>query len=230
MALLIYALLIAFVVGAFYFFQEDNVVKTKIDPSKLHFKKEIAAPKVELLRPTFKRPKETASSLKREKKKLVPHKMMSQAQIDEILKQDKETRKDPLTEAIYKKLPQSVEKKSAISPKDKLIKELYGSDYTLLSSKSKKYLKDNYEVMHAVTQNVLNRIGRVYIDPKFYYYDHNLIEFTLYPDGSISKVKMLKNAGFELLNKITKETIETAFKDYPPSEEPVLLRYKFLYD
>lgn len=127
-------------------------------------------------------------------------------------------------------LPKAVEASPTLSPQEAMLREVYGDDVTRLSTTAKKYLLDNHLKMQIITQRVLNRIGRIYIDPRFHYYAHNYIEFTLFPDGHISNIKILKDAGFRLLDKITKETIETAYKDYPLPSEPTLVRYKFLYD
>ena len=129
-----------------------------------------------------------------------------------------------------KTLPKAVEAKPQLSPQESMLNEVYGDEMTKLSTTAKRYLMDNHLKMQIITQRVLNRIGRVYIDPRFHYYAHNYVEFTLYPDGHISNIKILKDAGFKLLDKITKETIETAYKDYPLPKEPTLVRYKFLYD
>lgn len=127
-------------------------------------------------------------------------------------------------------LPKAIEAEPQLSAQEAMINEVYGDEVTRLSTTAKKYLLDNHLKMQMITQRVLNRIGRVYIDPRIHYYGHNYVEFTLYPDGHISNIKILKDAGFKLLDKITQETIETAYKDYPLPKEPTLVRYKFLYD
>ena len=127
-------------------------------------------------------------------------------------------------------LPEPKEALPQLSPQETMLNELYGDDITKLSTTAKQYLLDNHLKMQRITQEVLNRIGRVYLDPRFHYYNFNYVEFTLYPDGHISDIKVLKDAGFRLLDKITKETIEIAYKDYPLPSEPTLVRYKFLYD
>ncbi len=127
-------------------------------------------------------------------------------------------------------LPEAQEAKPQPTLQESMLNELYGDDITKLSTTAKQYLLDNHLKMQIITQKVLNRIGKIYIDPRFHYYDFNYVEFTLYPDGHISDIKLLKDAQFQLLDKITKETIEIAFKDYPRPSEPTLVRYKFLYD
>lgn len=127
-------------------------------------------------------------------------------------------------------LPEAVQSKPSLSLQEKMLKEIYGDDYTRISTTSKQYLLDNHLKMQMITQRVLNRIGQVYLDPRFRYYNYNTIEFMFYPDGHIGPITILKDAGFQLLDKITKETIETAYKDYPRPTEPTLVRYRFLYD
>lgn len=127
-------------------------------------------------------------------------------------------------------LPVATQAQASLSPQEEMLKGIYGDELTKLSTKSKQYLIDNHLEMQKITQKVLNRIARVYLDPRFRYYNYNIIEFMFYPDGHIGTITILQDAGFNLLDKITKETIETAYKDYPRPSEPTLVRYRFLYD
>jgi periplasmic protein TonB len=77
---------------------------------------------------------------------------------------------------------------------------------------------------------VLNRLAYVYSLRSYRYTNYNVVEFMFYPDGHIGPIKILKDTGFEFLDKITKETIDIAYKDYPRPSEPTLIKYSFFYD
>ena len=243
-----YALIIYILLGLIYYLfmelseENSSTKRYKVDPSTLHFKKEQKKSHLQKRNPSQKKAskKKPIKSSYPEKKKLItidPKQVRTIKppikKVEEKTKVEKNIKlpqKDELIKSIFDNLPKAKKHKPKLSPQDQLIQELYGDSFVKLSSKAKKYLNDNHLLMQAITQKVLNRIGRVYLDPRFYYYDYNFVEFMLYPDGSISDIKMLKDAEFKLLNKITQETVETAFKDYPRPSEPTLIRYKFLYD
>ena len=74
---------------------------------------------------------------------------------------------------------------------------------------------DNQEAMRRITQAVLDRYGRSRIPDNLRVDETNTIEFYLYPDGSISDIRYLKNSRFAILDDTTKETIELAYSKYP---------------
>lgn len=239
----IYALLILFIV---YIAQEEpkraSATRIAVDPSNLHLVK--PTPSTQKKHAKKRTAKKKKQIVKKEQKLFSPKKRLIKpdqhhtAQKKPLPKISPQRppknvslpNKNVLIQSLLDKLPDAKESKPHVDESEKALKDLYGKKYTALSLKAKKYLKDNLLVMQAITQKTLNRIGRMYLDPRFYYYDYNAVEFMLYPDGSIGKITLLKDAGFELLDKITRETIETAYKDYPLPDEPTLIRYKFFYD
>lgn len=240
-------LLIVYLI-AYYSAEQKPYKRTKINPAKFLSKTEqqiqkdagSQEPSKEKLPPQKR--KKPLKTQKEQTKKIIKektnkqtkqkHKKKSSKKIPTINKKKKLNLPDSSNELLEAlgALPEAVEAAPQLTPEESMLQEVYGDEITRLSTTAKKYLMDNHLKMQIITQRVLNRIGRVYIDPRFHYYAYNYVEFTLYPDGHISKIKILKDAGFQLLDKITKETIETAFKDYPLPTEPILVRYKFLYD
>ena len=109
------------------------------------------------------------------------------------------------------------------------LKELYGDEFGKLSEGEQKYLLDNQEIMRRITQQVLNRVGRVNIPSNMRVNAENIIEFYLYPNGDISEIKFIKRSGFYLLDDTTKETIEYAYSRYPRPKQKTLVRYKVGY-
>lgn len=109
------------------------------------------------------------------------------------------------------------------------IKELYGSEFGELSAGEQKYILDNTEIMRRITQQVLNRVGRVNIPSELRVNSINLIEFYLHPNGDMTDFKFIKKSGFYVLDDTTKETIEYAYSKYPRPAQKTLIRYKVGY-
>jgi protein TonB len=109
------------------------------------------------------------------------------------------------------------------------IKEAYGTTFGKLSEGEQKYILDNQEIMRRITQQVLNRVGRVNIPGDMRINSYNIVEFYLYPNGDISDIKFIKRSGFYILDDTTKETIEYAYSKYPRPEQKTRIRYKVGY-
>ncbi|MDE5603140.1 MAG: TonB family protein [Helicobacter sp.] len=92
------------------------------------------------------------------------------------------------------------------------IQELYGEDLHSLSLEERKFLEDNLKAIGRITQSYLKYpqvAGRTGQQGK------NIVEFSLYPNGDISDLKLLTSSGYVLLDNNSKRTIEIAYKDYP---------------
>ncbi len=109
------------------------------------------------------------------------------------------------------------------------IKELYGDEFGELTEGEQKYIIDNQEIMRRITQQVLNRVGRVNIPSEMRINSDNIIEFYLHPNGDISNIRFIKRSGFYILDDTTKETIEYAYSRYPRPKQKTLIRYKVGY-
>jgi outer membrane biosynthesis protein TonB len=110
------------------------------------------------------------------------------------------------------------------------VKELYGSKFAELSQGEQKYIQDNMEVMRQITQDTLNRVGRVNIPDNFRVNSTNVIEFYLHPNGDMTDFKFLQNSNYYILDDTTKETIEYAYSKYPRPAQKTLIRYKVYYN
>ncbi|MDD3596123.1 hypothetical protein [Sulfuricurvum sp.] len=110
------------------------------------------------------------------------------------------------------------------------IQRLYGDKFSELSAGEQKYIIDNQELMRRITQGVLDRYGRSKIPDNIRTDDTNMIEFYLYPDGSISDLHFLKNSRLSILDDTTKEVIELAYSKYPRPEQKTLIRYRVWYN
>lgn len=109
------------------------------------------------------------------------------------------------------------------------VKRLYGDQLNGLDDGEKEYIVSNFKLMRRITQEELNRYGSTQIPPDLHINDSNLIEFYLHPDGSISDINFIKKSKEELLNKITRETIQLASKKYTHPKQKTLIRYRINY-
>ena len=113
---------------------------------------------------------------------------------------------------------------------DQNINELYGAKFGQLSQGEQKYIEDNMETMRRITQEILNRVGRVNIPDDLRVNSINIIEFYLHPNGDMTDFKFLKNSNYYILDDTTKETIEYAYSKYPRPQQKTLIRYKVFYN
>ncbi len=109
------------------------------------------------------------------------------------------------------------------------IKDAYGETFGELSPGEQKYILDNQEIMRRITQQVLNRVGRVNIPDDMRVNSSNIIEFYLYPNGDISEITFIEKSNFYILDDTTKETIQYAYSKYPRPEQKTRIRYKVGY-
>jgi len=109
------------------------------------------------------------------------------------------------------------------------IKDAYGETFGELSPGEQKYILDNQEIMRRITQQVLNRVGRVNIPRDLRVNSSNIVEFYLYPNGDISEIEFVDKSNFYILDDTTKETIEYAYSKYPRPKQKTRIRYKVGY-
>jgi len=189
---------------------------TKIKPKKVEPKK----PKVAPLPP---------------KKPYISVKNKPVAKVDENKTKATEKKSERLYSFLSKKVAtKPTQKQSSQSSKreSKLlsnIKDAYGASFGELSPGEQKYILDNQEVMRRITQQVLNRVGRVNIPRDMRVNSSNIVEFYLYPNGDISDIKFIDKSNFYILDDTTKETIEYAYSKYPRPEQKTRIRYKVGY-
>lgn len=108
------------------------------------------------------------------------------------------------------------------------IQELYGEKFGELSEGEQKYIIDNIEIMHRITQKTYERVVPTMLSNNFPS-DSCLIEFYLYPDRSISDIRFIKSGKFEIFNETARKTIEYSFGQYPRPTQRVLIRYQVIY-
>jgi len=188
--------------------------------------------KIEPKKPQPKKPK--VSPLPPEKP-YIPVKQKPIAKVDENKTKPPKKKSDRLysflskkvaTEPIKESTNQSSKRESKLLSN---IKDAYGESFGELSPGEQKYILDNQEVMRRITQQVLNRVGRVNIPRDMRVNSSNIVEFYLYPNGDISDIKFIDKSNFYILDDTTKETIEYAYSKYPRPEQKTRIRYKVGY-
>ena len=80
-----------------------------------------------------------------------------------------------------------------------------------------------------ITQRVLDRLGYPKLAAKLKLGGVNVVEFTFYPDGSISNLKITNSSGYKILDDYSLELIEIAYKDYPKPTTPTKLKFYVRY-
>ncbi len=193
--------------------QKPNQTKPKINKKPIKTK-----PKVEKLPPA--KPFIPLESKKDDKNTTKLAKKKEHSELYSFL-----SKEDPKQKKSEEK--QSYSKRTSKINQD--IKELYGDEFGKLSAGEQKYIIDNQEIMRRITQEVLNRVGRVNVPRNLRVNEENVIEFYLYPNGDISDIHYIKRSGFYILDDTTKETIEYAYAKYPRPEQKTKIRYKVGY-
>lgn len=110
------------------------------------------------------------------------------------------------------------------------IKKLYAEKFDQLSEEERTYLLKNYYTMRRITQDILNRYGQGRIPDSINVIDRNLIEFYLYPDGSISDIRFIQKSKLALLDDVTREIIELSYAKYERPRQKTLIRYQVFYN
>jgi len=220
--------------------QKDNRIrislKEYIPPKKAVIDKPISKPniikhKIEHKKPLKKNTKHIKFKVKKiQKKKSIKkvskHKKVVSKKKNSIKKIDKNPNKDMvyISTPLFKNnrvssTPKYIQKKKAY-PNNK-IKRLYGKEFLSYTQKQKKFIEQNLDEIHRITQNVLWQRGYPggYMAAKTNQQGTNIVSFYLHPNGDISDLKLKKRIGYRLLDENSLETIKSAYKDYPyPSE------------
>lgn len=204
--------------------------KTDVKLVKL---KPIEQPKVDIPQPEIKQIEKIVKEKKVESKK-VENKPIEKVDIEKA----KKLQFDVLSDQIVNK-GNSIQEKTLenfLSQKDPINKEvlnelqkLYGEEYDSLTKIQKAYLEKNFNNFQVITQRVLDRLGYPKLAAKLKLGGVNVVEFTFYPDGSISNLKITNSSGYKILDDYSLELIEIAYKDYPKPTTPTKLKFYVRY-
>ena len=109
---------------------------------------------------------------------------------------------------------------------ERMIKQLYGSEFNTYSPTQKKFIRNNLSTIHRITQSTLSRNGYPDIAVRTKQQGTNIVSFYLHPNGDITGLRLKKSLGYEALDKNTLKVIRLAYKDYPlPNKKTRLIFY-----
>ncbi len=111
-------------------------------------------------------------------------------------------------------------------PASRLIKRLYGSSYSRMSSAQRKFIDRNLRRILRISQETLNYLGYPKDAARFGEQGTNIVQFYLHPNGDISGLRLLKRTGSESLDRQSIEVIKTAYMHYPrPTTKTKIIIY-----
>jgi len=186
--------------------KENNVTKVVKKPVKKIVKK-----------------KEVKKSKKTIKKKIVKKKVIKKKTIKKrrIVKRKPVKRsKDPLANLLMgsgtSMHPKHARRSSSAGAYgERMIKNLYGSEFDTFSPTQKKYIRNNLSTIHQITQRTLSRNGYPTVAIQTRQQGTNVVSFYLHPNGDITGLRLKKRIGYEALDSNTLKVIRLAYKDYP---------------
>lgn len=112
---------------------------------------------------------------------------------------------------------------------EKKIKKLYGSEFNTYSPIQKKYILNNLDTIHKITQRTLTRNGYPEIAVRTRQAGTNIVSFYLHPNGDITGLKLKHRIGYSTLDDNTLKVIRLAYKDYPLPNEKTRLIFHVTY-
>jgi len=180
-------------------------------------------------------PKKPKSEPLPPEKPYIPVKEEPLVKLDENKSEPTKKEHEKLYSMLSKKVQSDTQEESARSSskrESKLldnIKDAYGETFGELTPGEQKYILDNQEIMRRITQQVLNRVGRINIPHDLRVNSSNIVEFYLYPNGDISEITFIEKSEFYILDDTTKETIQYAYSKYPRPKQKTRIRYKVGY-
>lgn len=191
----------------------------KIEPKKIE-KPKVIEKKQEIKPIQTPKIKEKKIEPKPEIKKVVP--IAKPKPIQEII-EPKKTIQDKTLEKFLAQ-EEKVDKETLDT-----IERLYGREFETFTKVQKAFIKDNINNFGIITQRVLNRMGYPRLAAKLGIGGVNVVEFTLFPDGSIKGLKISDSSSYSILDDYTLELIEIAYKDYPRPKTPTKLKFNVIY-
>jgi len=120
----------------------------------------------------------------------------------------------------------NIPKKPILDPITKSYLDLYGDKFKKLPKQTQVYLIKNIKDIGAITKIFLQY---PYMSIQARQSGVSVVEFILYPNGTISGLKIIKSSHYFLLDDNTIETINEAYSDYPRPPKPTLIRIYVKY-
>jgi len=96
-----------------------------------------------------------------------------------------------------------------------MIDRLYGSEFKSYTPKQKKFIKNNLETIHQITQRILVMNGYPQEALDLFQEGVNVVSFYLHPNGRISNLHIKESSNSYFLDENTRRVIEMAYSQYP---------------
>ena len=118
-------------------------------------------------------------------------------------------------------------KEKKVDKQTKQYIDLYGNDFEKFDKQTKLFLIKNIKSIGEVTKRFLTypmlsvQAGQDGV---------NVVQFMLYPNGSIKNVIIDKSSGYFMLDDNTVDTIYEAYEDYPHPKKPTLIKIFVKYN
>jgi TonB family protein len=118
---------------------------------------------------------------------------------------------------------------AASAASQRMIRQLYGSEFNGYSPEQKKFIKNNLGIIHQITQMTLIRNGYPEVAARTGQQGINVVSFNLHPNGNITNLHLDKYMGYEALDRNTLQVIRIAYKDYPLPTKTTKIKFYVQY-
>ena len=146
--------------------------------------------------------------IKKTEKKSEPKKIIKKELPKEVVKKPKSFEESLMNMG----KPHQAQKRVKSNP---MIDRLYGSEFKSYTPKQKKFIKNNLETIHEITQRVLVMNGYPQEALDLFQEGVNVVSFYLHPNGSISNLRIKQSSNSYFLDENTRRVIEMAYSQYP---------------
>lgn len=198
--------------------EENNVTKVEPKPKEKVVKKEVK-----------KKPKKVVKK-EIKKKKIIKKKRVVKKKTYRKSKRSKDALANMLMGAGTAMYPTQPKRTSgAGSYGERMIKQLYGSEFNTYTATQKKFIRNNLSTIHRITQSTLSRNGYPDIAIRTKQQGTNIVSFYLHPNGDITGLKLKKAIGYSALDENTIKVIRLAYKDYPLPNKKTRLIFHVRY-
>ncbi len=118
----------------------------------------------------------------------------------------------PLANALLKETKSYTNPKPTVNQK---IRKLYGASFDKFTPTQKKFIEDNLDEIHYITQRTLTQNGYPEVALQTMQQGVNIVSFDLHPNGDITNLRLIRRMGYAILDRNTLEVIKIAYRSYP---------------
>lgn len=209
--------------------EENNITKVEPKPKEKVIKKKVEKKPKKVLKKEVKKKRVTKQKII--KKKVVKKKhVVKKKKTYRKPKRSKDALANMLMGSGTSMYPtQSRRSSGAGNYGDRMIKQLYGSEFNTYTPTQKKFIRNNLSTIHQITQRTLSRNGYPDIAVRTRQQGTNIVSFYLHPNGDITGLRLKKSLGYSALDNNTLKVIRLAYKDYPLPNKKTRLIFHVRY-